>query len=81
VSNVWGFPNDPFCTKKLSIGSEATQDLPELSADEMTLKLLVQECKEFLSRRPLIDLRAGCSSPHRRNPELLVTMIGSLMPI
>ena len=36
-----------------------------------TLSVLVKECGKSLSRRELIELRAGRSRPHRKNRELL----------
>jgi hypothetical protein len=39
------------------------------------LKLLVKQCADFLSRRALINLRAGRSKPHRRNRELLKAIV------
>ena len=42
---------------------------------KVPLKLLVQKCQEKLSRRALIDLRAGRSRPHRKNQVLLVSAL------
>jgi hypothetical protein len=42
------------------------------------LELLVTECKGKLSRRAVIDLRAGRSRPHRKNQELLATVLKKL---
>ena len=44
-----------------------TKTLPALK--KQPLKLLVKECKAKLSRRALIDLRAGRSKPRRKNQE------------
>ena len=51
----------------------ATKILPALR--KVPLKLLVQKCKGKLSRRALIDLRAGRSRPHRKNRELLESIL------
>jgi len=42
------------------------------------LKLLVKECKAKLSRRALIDLRAGRSKPRRKNQEMLAVVVTKL---
>jgi hypothetical protein len=42
------------------------------------LKLLVQECRGRLSRRAIIDLRAGRSRPHRKTCELIVSILSKL---
>jgi hypothetical protein len=42
---------------------------------QVPLRVLVHECKEFLSRRALIDLRAGRSRPHRKNREKLTAIL------
>jgi hypothetical protein len=42
---------------------------------EIPLVRLVKECKGKLSRRALIDLRAGRSRPHPRNQNLLVSIL------
>ena len=42
---------------------------------KISLKLLVQECRGQLSRRALIDLRAGRSRPHRKTQELLAAVL------
>ena len=39
------------------------------------LKTLVEECDGKLSRRALIDLRAGRSRPHPKNEEMLVAIV------
>jgi len=44
------------------------------------LKLLARKCEAQLSRRALIDLRAGRSRPHRKNQELLTTIARQLAP-
>jgi hypothetical protein len=40
---------------------------------------LVRECKGKISRRALIDLRAGRSRPHRRNQDLLASIVHRLV--
>lgn len=50
--------------------------LPALK--KVPLKLLVQICKGRLSRRALIDLRAGRSRPHPKNREFLVSILEKL---
>jgi hypothetical protein len=50
-----------------------TKILPALK--KVPLKLLVQECRDQLSRRAIIDLRAEKSRPHRRNRELLISIL------
>ena len=42
------------------------------------LKTLVKACRGKLSRREIIELRAGRSKPHRRNQELLATVLQKL---
>ena len=42
------------------------------------LKSLVKECKAKLSRRALIDLRAGRSKPRRKNQEMLAVIVTKL---
>src|SRR5262249_29204886 len=42
---------------------------------QVPLKLLVKECAEFLSRRALIDLRAGRRRAHRKNQAKLVGVL------
>jgi hypothetical protein len=39
------------------------------------LKMLVAACKNKLSRREIIELRAGRSKPHRKTKELLVSIL------
>ena len=46
--------------------------LPALK--RISLKTLVKQCKEKLSRRALIDLRAGRSRPHPKNQEMLASI-------
>jgi hypothetical protein len=53
-----------------------TKILPALK--EAQLSDLVKECRGILSRRALIDLRAGRSRPHRKNRELLVAILRKL---
>ena len=45
---------------------------------QVPLGKLVRECLGCLSRRELIELRAGRSRPHRRNRELLVSILRKL---
>jgi hypothetical protein len=45
---------------------------------QVPLGKLVKECLGRLSRRELIELRAGRSRPHRRNRELLVSILRKL---
>ena len=45
---------------------------------QVPLGKLVKECLGRLSRRELIELRAGRSKPHRRNRELLVSILRKL---
>lgn len=42
------------------------------------LKMLVDMCERQISRRELIELRAGRSKPHRKNQELLVAVLKKL---
>jgi hypothetical protein len=42
------------------------------------LKLLVKACKAKLSRRALIDLRAGRSKPRRKNQDMLSVIVTKL---
>jgi len=41
------------------------------------LKVLTKACGKLLSRRELIELRAGRSKPHRKTQELLVVVLKS----
>jgi len=51
--------------------------LPALK--KIPLRRLVKECSGQISRRALIDLRAGRSSrPHRKNRELLISVLRDL---
>jgi hypothetical protein len=42
---------------------------------KVPLRILVQKCRGQLSRRALINLRAGRSRPHRRNREFLRALV------
>jgi hypothetical protein len=42
------------------------------------LYVLVRECGKRLSRRELIELRAGRSKPHRKTKDLLVSILKGL---
>src|SRR5690349_1086167 len=42
------------------------------------LSVLVKECGKRLSRRELIELRAGRSKPHRKTQELLESILKTL---
>jgi hypothetical protein len=53
-----------------------TKILPALKT--ASLSSLVETCRGKLSRRTLIDLRAGRSRPHRKNRELLVAVLRRL---
>jgi hypothetical protein len=53
-----------------------TKILPVLK--NAVLSSLVEECHGILSRRALIDLRAGRSRPHRKNRELLLVVLRRL---
>jgi hypothetical protein len=39
------------------------------------LRLLIETCGKKLSRREIIELRAGHKKPHRRNKELLASIL------
>ena len=54
----------------------ATKTLPALK--KAPLILVETECKSRLSRRAIIDLRAGRSRPHRKTQELLATVLKKL---
>jgi hypothetical protein len=54
-----------------------TKILPALK--KIPLRNLVEECCGRLSRRALIDLRAGRSRPHRKNRELLESILRKLV--
>jgi hypothetical protein len=41
-------------------------------------KVLVDMCKPQISRRELVELKAGRSKPHRRNQELLLAVLNNL---
>jgi len=53
-----------------------TKILPALM--KAPLKLLVAECRGDLSRRAIIDLRAGRSRPRRKTKDLLVSILKRL---
>ncbi|HKV77605.1 MAG TPA: hypothetical protein VJP02_05680 [Candidatus Sulfotelmatobacter sp.] len=53
-----------------------TKILPAL--DNLRLTDLVRHCKDKISRRALIDIRAGRSRPHRKNRELLASIVSRL---
>jgi hypothetical protein len=53
-----------------------TKILPALK--NAALSSLVEECRGRLSRRALIDVRAGRSRPHRKNRELLLAVLRTL---
>lgn len=54
----------------------ATKILPSLK--KAPLKVLVSQCRGQLSRRALIELRAGRSRPRRKNRELLESVLRKL---
>ena len=43
-----------------------------------SLSVLVKECGNRLSRREIIELRAGRSRPHRKNRDLLISILKDL---
>jgi hypothetical protein len=45
---------------------------------KLPLSVLVKECGTRLSRREIIELRAGRSRPHRKNQELLAAILKNL---
>jgi hypothetical protein len=45
---------------------------------KVPLRILVKECGRNLSRRELIELRAGRSRPHRKTQDLLVPILKRL---
>jgi hypothetical protein len=45
---------------------------------KMPLRVLLKKCRGRLSRRAIIDLRAGRSRPHRRNQEMLTSTLQRL---
>jgi hypothetical protein len=57
----------------------ATKIQPALK--KAKLKTLVKACWNKLSRRELIELRAGRSKPHRKNQELLLAILRKLQLI
>jgi hypothetical protein len=57
-------------------GEWQTKTLPALKA--LPLKSLVEQCKGSISRRALIDLRAGRSRPQRKTQELLASIVKEL---
>jgi hypothetical protein len=54
----------------------ATKILPALR--KARLKLLVERCRGKLSRRAIIDLRAGRSRPHRKTQTFILTVLKKL---
>ena len=70
-------------------GQNVYTEYPDKRRDEWQIKImpalkdaalssLVEECRGILSRRALIDLRAGRSRPHRKNQQLLVGVLKCL---
>jgi hypothetical protein len=53
-----------------------TKILPAVK--QMPLASLVNACAGALSRRAIIDIRAGRSTPHRRNQALLAALVNRL---
>src|ERR1019366_102337 len=53
-----------------------TKILPALR--RVPLSRLVEDCRGILSRRALIDLRAGRSRPHHKNRKLLEAVVRKL---
>ena len=53
-----------------------TKILPAVK--QVPLATLVDACMGKLSRRALIDIRAGRSTPHRKNQELLTSIVRNL---
>jgi hypothetical protein len=53
-----------------------TKIIPALK--QRRLSDLVEQCRGKLSRRALIDIRAGRSRPHRKNQELLASIVNRL---
>ena len=45
---------------------------------KVSLSILAKECGKRLSRRELIELRAGRSKPHRKTRDLLVSILKGL---
>jgi len=45
---------------------------------KISLKVLAEKCRGHLSRREIIELRAGRSKPHRKNQEFLASIIRAL---
>jgi hypothetical protein len=45
---------------------------------KVKLAVLVKACEKRLSRRELIELRAGRKKPHRRTLELLMSILKNL---
>jgi hypothetical protein len=45
---------------------------------KLPLRLLIKRCKDHISRRAIIDLREGRSRPHRKNRELLASIVQKL---
>jgi hypothetical protein len=69
--NVYTEYSDPKRTEWI------TKIQPALRKPE--LKVLTKACAKLLSRRELIELRAGRSKkPHRKNQELLVNILKNL---
>jgi hypothetical protein len=50
----------------------------QLALKKVVLNVLVKECGQRLSRRELIELRAGRSKPHRKTKELLEVILKKL---
>lgn len=48
---------------------------------KLKLKVLEKECENKLSRREVIELRAGRSKPHRKTRELLELILKARFPL
>jgi len=57
-------------------GEWQTEILPAVR--RASLATLISECAGRLSRRALIDIRSGRSTPHRKNQELLASVVRKL---
>ena len=71
--NVYTTYDDP------SRGHWQTATLPAVR--QASLAMLVKACAGKLSRRALIDIRAGRSTPHPRNRSLLASILAKLRPL
>jgi hypothetical protein len=65
-------------TEYVDIRRDEWTQMMQPALKRIPLHVLVEECRSRISRRALIDLRAGRSRPHRRNQELLRSILARM---